>query len=307
MGLVREGNVATYVYSPRYRVDIGPHVFPTAKYAMLRQRLIDDFHAREEDFVEPEPATDDEVQLVHTRRYYEACRGNTLTSDEQMRMELPWSADLFDAAARCVRGSIMAARLALDFGVGLHVGGGFHHAFADHGEGFCVFNDPACAVRQAQVDRRIERALVADVDLHQGNGTAAIFADDDSVATFSIHQELLYPYPKQASTVDVGLDPGIDDDSYLDLLETHLVPLIDSHDPELVVYVAGADPYRHDQLGSLGLTIDGLRARDAFVCGLCRERGLPIVVVLAGGYAQDVEDTVRIHLGTLQEAACLWR
>ena len=299
--------MATYVYSPRYRVDIGPHVFPTAKYAMVRQRLIDDFDAREEDFVEPEPATDDEVRVVHTRRYYEACRDSTLTSDEQMRMELPWSADLFDAAARCVRGSIMAARLALDFGVGLHIGGGFHHAFADHGEGFCVFNDPACAVRQALFDRRIERALVADVDLHQGNGTAAIFADDDSVATFSIHQELLYPYPKQASTVDVGLDPGIDDDTYLGLLETHLVPLIDSHDPELVVYVAGADPYRGDQLGSLGLTIDGLRARDAFVCGLCRDRGLPLLVVLAGGYAQDVEDTVRIHLGTLQEAALLWR
>ena len=295
------------MYSPRYRVDIGPHVFPTAKYAMVRQRLIDDFDAREEDFVEPEPATDDEVRVVHTRRYYEACRDSTLTSDEQMRMELPWSADLFDAAARCVRGSIMAARLALDFGVGLHIGGGFHHAFADHGEGFCVFNDPACAVRQALFDRRIERALVADVDLHQGNGTAAIFADDDSVATFSIHQELLYPYPKQASTVDVGLDPGIDDDTYLGLLETHLVPLIDSHDPELVVYVAGADPYRGDQLGSLGLTIDGLRARDAFVCGLCRDRGLPLLVVLAGGYAQDVEDTVRIHLGTLQEAALLWR
>ncbi len=311
MGLVRQmqgtGNVATYVYSPRYRVDIGPHVFPTAKYAMLRQRLIDDLDAREEDFVEPEPATGDEVRLVHTRRYYEACRGNTLTPDEQMRMELPWSTDLFDAAARCVRGSIMATRLALDSGVGLHLGGGFHHAFADHGEGFCVFNDPACAVRHAQVDRRIERALVADVDLHQGNGTAAIFADDDSVATFSIHQELLYPYPKQASTVDVGLDPGTDDDTYLGLLETHLVPLIDSHDPELIVYVAGADPYRRDQLGSLGLTIDGLRARDAFVCGLCRERGLPLVVVLAGGYAQDVEDTVRIHLGTLQEAARLWR
>ena len=299
--------MATYVYSPRYRVDIGPHVFPTAKYAMLRQRLIDDFDAREEDFVEPEPASDDEIQLVHTSRYYQACRDNTLTPDEQMRMELPWLADLFDAAARCVRGSIMATRLALDCGVGLHVGGGFHHAFADHGEGFCVFNDPACAVRQAQADRRIERALVADVDLHQGNGTAAIFAGDDSVATFSIHQELLYPYPKQPSTVDVGLDAGTDDDTYLGLLETHLVPLIDSHDPELVVYVAGADPYRGDQLGSLGLTIDGLRARDAFVCGLCRDRGLPLLVVLAGGYARDVEDTVRIHLGTLQEAALLWR
>ena len=298
--------MATYVYSPHYRVDIGPHVFPTAKYAMLRQRLIDEYGASENDFIEPDPATSGEILAVHTARYYEACRDSSLALEEQARMELPWSVDLFDAAARCVRGSIMASELALDHGVGLHVGGGFHHAFADHGEGFCVFNDPACAVRLMQLDHRIERALVADVDLHQGNGTAAIFADDDSVATFSIHQELLYPYPKPPSTIDVGLDSGTDDGTYLALLEAHLEPLIDEHEPQLVVYVAGADPYREDQLGSLGLTIDGLRARDAFVCGLCRDRNLPLMVVLAGGYARDVEDTVHIHLGTLREAAQLW-
>jgi acetoin utilization deacetylase AcuC-like enzyme len=300
-------SVVTYVYSPSYRVDIGPHVFPTAKYGMLRQRLIDDCGVGEDQFVEPAPATAAEVLLVHTQHYYEACRDNTLSSDEQFRLELPWSPELYDAAVRCVGGSIMAARLAMEHGAGLHIGGGFHHAFADHGEGFCVFNDPACAIRRLHSEGVIERALVADVDLHQGNGTAAIFAADADVATFSIHQEALYPFPKPPSTVDVGIDPGTDDATYLELLDQHLSPLIDSHAPQLLVYVAGADPYREDQLGSLGLTIAGLRARDAFVCGLCRERDLPMMVVLAGGYARNVEDTVAIHLGTLQEVAHLWR
>jgi acetoin utilization deacetylase AcuC-like enzyme len=297
----------SYVYSSHYRVDIGPHVFPTAKYGLLRERLIAEDGASDEDFVEPEPATAEEILGVHTRRYYEACRDDALTLEEQMRMELPWSPALFDAACRCVRGSIMAARLALEHGVGLHLGGGFHHAFPDHGEGFCVFNDPACAVRRMQAEGRIGRALVADTDLHQGNGTAAIFTGDPQVATFSIHQELLYPFPKPASTIDVGLDPGTDDTTYLGLLEEHLLPLIDSHEPELVVYVAGADAYAGDQLGQLGLSIDGLRRRDALVTDACHERSLPLVVVLAGGYARRVEDTVEIHLGTLREAARLWR
>ncbi len=298
--------VPRYIYSPSYRVDIGPHVFPTAKYGMLRQRLIDDHGARDADFIEPEPAGAEEIRRVHDRRYFEACRDSTLTPAEQAQMELPWSAQLFDAASRCVRGSIMASRLALEHGVGLHIGGGFHHAFADHGEGFCVFNDPACAIRQLQAEGLIARALVADCDLHQGNGTAAIFAGDETVATFSIHQELLYPWPKPAGTIDIGLDAGTDDETYSELLERHLLPLIDDHAPELLVYVAGADPYADDQLGQLGLTQAGLRRRDSLVTQACRERNLPMVVVLAGGYARDVEDTVHIHLSTLREAASLW-
>ena len=299
--------VPSYIYSPSYRVDIGPHVFPTAKYGMLRQRLIDEHGAHGADFIEPDPADDDEIRRVHDRHYFEACRDSTLTPAEQAQMELPWSEELFDAASRCVRGSIMAARLALEHGVGLHIGGGFHHAFADHGEGFCVFNDPACAIRQLQAEELIERALVADCDLHQGNGTAAIFAGDDTVATFSIHQELLYPWPKPPSTIDIGLDAGTDDETYAELLEQHLLPLIDDHRPELLVYVAGADPYAEDQLGQLGLTRDGLRQRDALVTQACGERDLPMAVVLAGGYARQVDDTVDIHLSTLLEAASLWR
>ena len=294
----------TYVHSPRYRVDIGAHVFPTAKYDLLREELSAD---ADSSFVEPERASDEEVLAVHERHYYEACRDNTLTFEQQLRMELPWSPELFDAASRCVRGSVMAARLALDRGAGLHIGGGFHHAFADHGEGFCVFNDAACAIRRMQVEERIERALVVDVDLHQGNGTAAIFAGDENVATFSIHQGPLYPFPKPPSTVDVDLQPGTADETYLELLDRHLVPLLERHQPELLVYVAGADPYRDDQLGSLALSIDGLRRRDAFVTDLCDARGLPMMVVLAGGYARRVEDTVAIHLRSLREAARLWR
>jgi len=296
--------VPIYVHSPSYRVDIGAHVFPTAKYDLLRERLAAEGGCR---FVEPERASDEEILSVHEPHYYEACRDSTLTFDQQLRMELPWSPALFDAACRCVRGSIMAARLAIDHGAGLHIGGGFHHAFAGHGEGFCVFNDPACAIRKMQAEERIERALVVDVDLHQGNGTAAIFADDSSVDTFSIHQGPLYPYPKPPSTVDVDLDPGTDDDTYLDLLDRHLVPLLEKSEPELCVYVAGADPYRDDQLGALALTIEGLRRRDAFVTDLCAARDLPMMVVLAGGYARSVDDTVTIHLGTFHEAARLWR
>jgi len=299
--------VPTYIYSPHYRVDIGPHVFPTAKYAMLRQRLLAEHGAGEADFVEPEPATAAEILLVHTPRYYNACRDNTLSMEEQMAMELPWSPALFDAAARCVRGSIMAGRMALEHGAGLHIGGGFHHAYADHGEGFCVFNDAACAVRCLQFEELLQRALVVDLDLHQGNGTASIFAGDADVATFSMHQEHIYPFPKPPSTVDVGLDAGTDDDTYLALIDTHLVPLLDAHAPELVVYVAGADPYADDQLGSLGLSIDGLRRRDAMIAGLCRARDLPLMVVLAGGYAHNVDDTVAIHLGTLTEVRRLWK
>jgi len=296
-----------YVHSPHYRVDIGAHVFPTRKYDLLRERLIADGDAREEDFVEPGPAEEEAILAVHTREYYEKCRDGRLSPQEVWQLELPWSPELFDASRRCVQGTILAARAALSHGVGLHLGGGFHHAFADHGEGFCVFNDPACAVRRVQEDGSVERAIVVDCDLHHGNGTAAIFGDDDSVATFSIHQEHLYPMVKPPSDVDVGLDAGTGDRVYMERLRDHLIPLVEQHDPELVVFVAGADPYERDQLGSLRLTLDGLRQRDELVVDLCEDRGLPLVVVLAGGYAHDTDDTIAIHLTTLRTAARLWR
>ncbi|MFQ5742074.1 MAG: histone deacetylase [Acidobacteriota bacterium] len=296
-----------YVYSPHYRVDIGPHVFPTAKYGIIRQRLIDEDGARPSDFLEPEPAAEADVLLVHTPDYYQKCRDAALSVEELWRLELPWSEELFDASLRCVQGSILAARLAIEHGVGLHIGGGFHHAFPDHGEGFCVFNDHACAIRRLQADGVIDRALVVDCDLHQGNGTAAIFADDNSVPTFSIHQQHLYPVHKPPGTVDVGLPSGADDKCYLRALEKQLLPLIRSHQPQLLAYVGGADPYVHDQLGSLGLSLEGLRQRDALVVEACNQARIPLLVLLAGGYATQVEETVTIHLGTLREAARLWR
>jgi len=298
--------MAQYIYSPRYHVDIGLHVFPTAKYELIRQRLIDEDGALPGDFLEPAQASAEEILIVHTQDYYLKCRDNLLSPLDQMRLELPWSPELFDAASRCVRGSIDAARLALDHGVGLHIGGGFHHAYPDHGEGFCVFNDHSCAIRQLQAEGRIEKALVADCDLHQGNGTAAVFADDPTVATFSIHQDHIYPMDRPPSTIDIGLMPGTNDKAYLKELERWLLPLFDNHAPDFVVFVGGADPYCEDQLGSLSLTREGLSMRDALVVDACKERGLPLLVVLAGGYAYNFDDTVAIHLETIRQARRLW-
>lgn len=296
-----------WVTSPYYRVDIGPHVFPTHKYELVLGRLRAEDGVVDADIVEPGPAAAEDVLRVHTRAWWDRCRTGTLDRLDEMRLELPWSDALFEASVRAVQGSILAARMALDHGAGLHIGGGFHHAYPDHGEGFCVFNDPAVAIRVAQAEGRIRRALVADVDLHHGNGTAAIFAGDAEVATFSIHEQAIYPAIKPPSTVDVGLSPGTGDAPYLEALESGLLPLIDSHRPELLVYVAGADPYLEDQLGSLRLSMDGLRQRDAMVIEACRSRAIPVMVVLAGGYARRVEDTVSIHLQTLRQVATLWR
>lgn len=296
-----------YVTSPSYEVDIGPHVFPTSKYRHVVARLRAEDGATDADFIEPGPAAEQDVLRVHERGYFERCRDGRLSMLEVMQLELPWSAALYDASVRCVQGSILAAELALEHGAGLHIGGGFHHAFPDHGEGFCVFNDHAVAIRRMQADGRIERALVADCDLHQGNGTAAIFAGDESVATFSIHQQDIYPAVKPPSDVDVGLPAGAGDERYLEGLEGGLLPLIEAHRPELLVYVAGADPYERDQLGTLGISMAGLAERDRIVADACSRHGIPIVVVFAGGYARRLEDTVAIHLSSVRAAARLWR
>jgi acetoin utilization deacetylase AcuC-like enzyme len=297
----------TYVTSPRYEVDIGAHVFPTSKYRLVVDRLMSEDGAGAADFIEPEPAEGEDIVRVHDRGYYERCRDGRLSMIEIMQLELPWSGALFDASARCVQGSILAAELALEHGAGLHIGGGFHHAFPGHGEGFCVFNDHAVAIRKMQSQGKIRRALVADCDLHQGNGTAAIFAGDDNVATYSIHQQDIYPAEKPSSTVDVGLPAGAGDAVYLSRLEETLVPLVEDHRPDLIVYVAGADPYEDDQLGSLGITQEALTRRDEIVAATCRRLDVPIMVVLAGGYARRVADTVSIHLSSVRAARALWR
>ena len=291
------------VYSPRYHLDLGPHVFPTTKY-----RLVADAVSRAGlvpgGFVEPVPATWDDLALVHTPAYLDALRSGTLTPDDLARLEIPCAPVLVEGFRFMTGGTLMAADLALD-GVdrtAVHIGGGFHHAFAGHGEGFCVFNDVAVAIRRAFATRQAGSAAVLDLDVHQGNGTAAIFAGERRVFTASIHEADNYPYVKPPSTLDIGLPRGTSDGEYLSHLDGVLARLLEQL-PDVVFYLAGADPYIDDQLGRLGLSLDGLRRRDRRVFTALRAAGVPVVVVLAGGYARQVDDTVAIHVATLAEAA----
>ena len=294
------------VWSPSYEVDIGPHVFPTAKYGLVRERLLGGGPTkgvvREEDFLSPLPASDEELARVHTRDYLRKIREDRFSAAERMRLEVPFSPEVAAAMRLCCGGTILAARTALADGVAVHLGGGFHHAFEGHGEGFCLLNDVAVAAATLLAEGRVERALIVDLDVHHGNGTAAIFAADARVFTFSMHQQNNYPAEKPPSDLDVGLPDGVGDERYLELLEDHLARALEDHDPDLVLYLAGADPYREDQLGGLGLTLEGLRRRDRSVLAACRERGVPVAIVLAGGYARRTGDTVAIHAATVEEA-----
>jgi acetoin utilization deacetylase AcuC-like enzyme len=286
------------VYSARYQIDIGPHVFPTHKYALIRQRLAD------HPVLEPEPATWDQLALVHTPDYLAKMRDGTMTAEDIAQLELPWSREMVDGFRTMVGGTIEAARFACGFEVrslkAVHIGGGLHHAFPNHGEGFCPFNDVAVAARVLQ-QRGIERIAIVDLDVHHGNGTAFIFESDPRVFTFSMHQQHNYPMWKPRSSLDIGLPDGTRDAAYLRELEGAL-PQVLAHRPECVFYLAGADPYEDDQLGGLRLTKEGLRARDRMVIRTVREASVPLVVTLAGGYARHVEDTVAIHAATVEEA-----
>jgi acetoin utilization deacetylase AcuC-like enzyme len=290
------------VWSPAYEVDIGPHVFPTAKYRLVRERLLSEGVAAESDFVLSAAASDDDVLLVHTPEYVRKIRTDALSLEERLVLEVPFSPSLRESSWLCAGGSTTCARRALADGIAVHLGGGFHHAFADHGEGFCLVNDVAIAIRVLLREDAIHRALVVDLDVHHGNGTAAIFADQGEVFTFSMHQEHNYPARKPPSDLDIGLPDGIRDDEYLALLVGALARIVPSHRPDLVCYLAGADPYREDQLGGLGLTREGLRRRDALVLDACRGAGVPVAIVLAGGYAIRQEDTIAIHCATVREA-----
>jgi acetoin utilization deacetylase AcuC-like enzyme len=331
-------------------MDIGPHVFPTRKYALVRERLLAAGLARDADFVEPPLAAWDELALVHTPDYLERIRTGNLSAAEAALLELPWSDEIVDGFRRMVAGTVEAALLACgmeslrselkspkssrrqtsdlsgeagSFRCAAHIGGGLHHAFANHGEGFCPFNDVAVAVRVLQ-RRGFERAAIVDLDVHHGNGTSFIFggappppqtrsrggaraypeqdvADNSGVFTFSMHQQHNYPMWKPASSLDIGLPDGTHDATYLRELERAL-PAVMAHRPRCVFYLAGADPYEDDQLGGLRLTKDGLRRRDRAVIEAVRAAGVPLVVTLAGGYARKVEDTVAIHVATLEEA-----
>ena len=293
-------------YSPRYYADIGEgHVFPIKKFELVRDRLLREGTLSPREVVEPQPAAIDDVLLVHTEDYVTRLRAGALTTRELRRLGLPWSKALVRRSFLATSGTINAARAALSSGVASNLAGGTHHAFADRGEGFCVLNDVAVAVRVLLRDRLVTRAAVVDLDVHQGNGTATIFEGDPAVFTFSMHGAKNYPLFKARSSLDVELRDATGDDEYLETLARHL-PAVFDHRPDLVFYLGGADPYAGDKLGRLGLSIPGLRARDEAVLKACRERGVPVATVMSGGYAKDIADTVEIHCNTVRAAKAVF-
>jgi acetoin utilization deacetylase AcuC-like enzyme len=289
--------------SARYTIPLPPgHRFPITKYALLRDAVIESGLVAPGDLHEPERASVDALLLVHTERYVRALVGGELTEAEQRRIGLPWSESLVERSFRAVGGTCEAAMAALDRGVTMNLAGGTHHAFPDHGEGFCVFNDVAVAIRLLQRDGRIRRAAVIDLDVHQGNGTHAVFAGDSSVYTFSMHGGRNYPFHKVAGSFDVELADGTGDDAYLAALGDALPRVLAAAAPDLVIYLAGADAHEGDRLGRLCLTFDGLARRDAMVLDACREVGIPVAITIAGGYGRDIADSVRVHLSTVRIA-----
>src|SRR5215471_17918197 len=302
------------VYSDDYYLPIGSHVFPAEKYRSISERLRATGVAEAADFVKPQPACDQDVMLVHTPKYVEKLKMGALSAREELEMEIPYSAELVRAFWLAAGGSMLAADFALNEQVAFNIGGGFHHAFPDHGEGFCMIHDVAVAIRRMQRDDKITRAMTVDCDVHQGNGTAAIFAGvrvpsgplpstsastlnpatpakvrnahAGDVFTISLHQENNYPMWKPPSSIDVDLPDAIGDDDYLAWLDNALSSGLRQFDPELICYIAGADPYREDQLGGLSLTIEGLKRRDELVFRVAKASAIPVMVTFAGGYAR---------------------
>jgi len=315
------------VYSDDYYLPIGAHVFPAQKYRRIHERLIESGLAEASDFVTPQPASDQDILLVHTPQYVQKLKTGTLSAREELEMEIPYSPKLVRAFWLAAGGSMLAADFALSDGIAFNVGGGFHHAFPDHGEGFCMIHDVAVAIRRMQRDDKINTAMTVDCDVHHGNGTAAIFAGmripggplpsrsapragwgqearlrsahAGDVFTISLHQENNYPAWKPPSSIDVDLPDEIEDNDYLGWLDNALSSGLRQFDPELLCYIAGADPYREDQLGGLCLTIEGLKKRDELVFRVAKARDIPVMVTFAGGYARIVEDTVAIHCNTV--------
>jgi acetoin utilization deacetylase AcuC-like enzyme len=278
-----------------------------AKYPLLYERLRRSGLARDESLIEPAEADLEELRLVHTDEYLERLATGSLDAAAVRKLGVPWSAALWRRSRLAARGTLEAARAALDDGLAGNLAGGTHHAFPGHGEGFCVLNDIAVAIRVLQRERRIRRALVVDLDVHQGNGTAAIFEGDTDVFTFSMHGERNYPTRKMRSTLDVGLADGVQDDDYLAMLEWHLAAILGGFTADLVFYLAGVDPAQGDRYGRLRLTDDGLRRRDRRVLETCRQAGLPVVITIAGGYAPTPERTAELHAIVFEEAHALLR
>jgi len=294
-------------YSDRFVLPLPEgHKFPMAKYSRLRERIVAGGIVAPEDLHEAPPASWDDLRLVHDAAYLDAVADGTLPREIQRRIGFPWSPGMVERARRSVGATIAAARAALDDGIAANLAGGTHHAFADRGEGFCVFNDVAVATRILQRDNDARRIAVIDLDVHQGNGTAAIFAGEDSVFTFSMHGDKNFPFKKEISDLDVALPDGTGDAEYLAALRSHLGAVLNRHQPDFVFYLAGADPYEGDRLGRLKMTMEGLRTRDEIVLHTCRRRGLPVAIAMSGGYADDVDAIVMIHANTIRAASeCL--
>lgn len=331
------------VYSDGYYLPIGAHVFPAQKYRLIHKRLLEAGIAESTDFVTPQPASDEDILRVHTREYVQKLKNGTLSDEEEMQMEVPYSPELVNAFWLAAGGSILAADLALREGLAVNIGGGFHHAFPDHGEGFCVIHDVAVAIKRMHREGRLNRAMTVDLDVHNGNGTAAIFpprvakqagtstpraghplpsasasrrdvhevgppvragGDDEEleVFTISLHQAHNYPAYKPPSSIDVHLPDATNDDEYLGWLDQSLSSAFRHFSPQLICYIAGADPYKEDQLGGLALTIDGLKKRDELVLRVAKAHDVPVMITYAGGYARRVEDTVTIHCNTVVAA-----
>lgn len=287
-------------YSTHYYADIGDgHIFPIRKFELVRDRLLLEGTLRAENLEEPTPASREDVLQVHTEDYVQRLCAGMLTSMELRRLGLPWSESLVKRSFYAVGGTIAAARAAVAEGVGSNLAGGTHHSFADHGEGFCVLNDVAVAIRTLRHEGLIRRSAIIDCDVHQGNGTATIFDGDHDVFTFSIHGAKNYPLFKAKSTLDVELDDGTPDGPYLQALTDNL-PAVFQHHPDIVFYLGGADPYVGDKLGRLAVTIAGLRQRDELILRECYEREVPVVTVMSGGYGEAIADTVEIHCNTIR-------
>jgi acetoin utilization deacetylase AcuC-like enzyme len=287
------------IYDEGYDLNLGDHVFQTAKYRLIRELLLRRRVASPKDFLAPAPATREQLLSAHATHWINRLENGRLNYHEILRLEVPYSRRMVEASFLATGGSIEAAHLALDCGASFNLGGGFHHAFHSHGEGFCAVNDIAVAIRVLQREGRIRKAMVIDCDVHQGNGTASIFAMDDSVFTLSIHQANNYPQEKPPSNLDVNLEDGTGDREYLDRLRLACDESFAAFAPELVIYVAGADPFFDDQLGGLALSKEGLLIRDRVVFNACLRHGVPVAVVLAGGYARYIEDAVEIHANTV--------
>ena len=287
-------------YTPRYYADIGHgHIFPIRKFELVRDKLLAEGTLLPTEIVEPAAASLEDVLLVHTQDYVSRLCSGELTAKEIRRLGLPWSESLVRRSFYAVGGTLTATQVSLSEGYSSNLAGGTHHAFSDRGEGFCVLNDVAIAIRALRARTLIERAAIVDCDVHQGNGTATILAGDNEAFTFSMHGANNYPLFKAQSTLDIELRDGTGDDEYLETLARHL-PAVFAHDPEIVFYLAGADPFAKDKLGKLSLSIDGLRERDSYVLRECYEREVPVVTVMSGGYGKDINDTIEIHCNTIR-------